>query len=74
MEMNEGQLSNVVPAGDGSLIVYVSKRLPIDEKQLESEKGQLAERIGEVQRMALFQSWLKLRRAAAQLKTGFHAT
>jgi hypothetical protein len=72
-EMNEGDLSKAVPESDSCLIVYVAKRLPIDEKQLEAEKGKLAEGLTEFQRAALFQEWLKLRRAAAQLKTAFRA-
>ncbi|MEP6670177.1 MAG: peptidyl-prolyl cis-trans isomerase [Chthoniobacter sp.] len=71
-ELNEGQLSTVVPTPDGSLIVYVTKRLPIDENQLKAEKGKLAEAISGFQRYALFQQWLKLRRAAAQLQSTFH--
>jgi peptidyl-prolyl cis-trans isomerase D len=71
-ELNEGQLSTVVPTPDGSLIVYVTKRLPIDENELKAEKGRLTEALSSFQRMALFQQWLKLRRAAAQLQTSFH--
>ena len=72
-ELNEGQLSTVVPGADGSLIVYVSKRLPIDENKLKADKNLFAERLAQFQRAALFQQWLKLRRAAAQLQTSFHA-
>jgi len=71
-ELNESQLSTVVPTPDGSVIVYVTKRLPIDENELKTEKGRLTEALGGFQRMALFQQWMKLRRAAAQLQTGFH--
>lgn len=72
-EMNEGQLSAVTPSADGSLIVYVTKRLPIDEDKLKAEKAQIVEGITEFQQLALFQQWLKLRRAAAQLQTSFRA-
>jgi peptidyl-prolyl cis-trans isomerase D len=71
-ELNEGQLSTVVPSPDGSLIVYVAKRLPIDENQLQADKARLSEGLSDFQQAALFQEWLRLRRAAAQLKTRFH--
>jgi peptidyl-prolyl cis-trans isomerase D len=73
-EMNEGELSKVLPEANSSLIVYLSKRLPIDEKELDSEKAKLTDGIAFNQGIALFQEWLKLRRAAAQLKTGFRAS
>ncbi len=67
-ELNEGQLSTVVPTPDGSVIVYVTKRLPIDDNQLKAEKGRLAEALSNFQRMALFQEWLKLRRASSNCR------
>lgn len=71
-ELSEGQLSTAVPSSDGSVIVYVTKRLPIDESKLKTDRGQLAEALGNAQQAALFQQWLRLRRAAAQLQTAFH--
>ena len=71
-ELNEGQLSTVVPTSDGSVIVFVTKRLPIDENKLKTDRGQLADALGNAQRTMLFQQWLRLRRAAAQLQTSFH--
>lgn len=70
-ELNEGQLSTVVPTSDGSVIVYVTKRLPIDETKLKADRNQLADALGNAQRASLFQQWLRLRRAAAQLQTSF---
>lgn len=70
-DLGEGQVSPVEPSSDGSLIVYVAKREPIDENKLKADKGQLAESLSEFQRAALFQQWLKLRRASAQLQTSF---
>jgi len=72
-EMKEGQVSNVTPTSDGSIIIYVSKRLPIDEKQFAAAKPEVVDRLQEYQQIALFEEWLKLRRAAAQLKTDFRA-
>ncbi|HSI11072.1 MAG TPA: peptidyl-prolyl cis-trans isomerase [Chthoniobacter sp.] len=72
-ELNEGQLSTAVPTSDGSVIVYVTKRLPIDEAKLKTDRAQLADALGNAQRTMLFQQWLRLRRAAAQLQTSFHA-
>jgi peptidyl-prolyl cis-trans isomerase D len=71
-ELKEGQVSTAVPTADGSLIVYVTKRLPIDEEQLKKDRANVVEAISNGQRAALFQEWLKLRRAAAQLQTTFH--
>jgi hypothetical protein len=71
-ELNEGQLSTGVPSSDGSVIVYVTKRLPIDENKLKADRGQIAEALSNAQRTTLFQQWLRLRRAAAQLQTSFH--
>jgi hypothetical protein len=70
-ELNVGQVSTAVPTADGSVIVYVAKRLPIDENQFKAEKGHIAEGIANFQRVTLFQQWLHLRRAAANLVTTF---
>jgi peptidyl-prolyl cis-trans isomerase D len=67
-ELNVGDLSAPLPTAAGSLIVYVSKRLPIDAKELEKEKGEVASSLEHMQQIALFQEWMKLRRAAAQVK------
>lgn len=72
-DLHQGQVSPVVPSSDGSLIVYVSKRLPIDEAKYKADKTQLADSLAEFQQTALFQQWLKLRRAAAQLESHFRA-
>lgn len=71
-ELNEGQISAPVPTPDGTVVVYVSKRLPIDENELKAQKTQIAQGISQYQAASLFQEWLKLRRAAAQLSTSFH--
>lgn len=71
-ELSVGQLSTVVPTADGSVIVFVNKRLPIDENKLKEDRSRLADALNSSQRIALFQQWLRLRRAAAQLQTNFH--
>ena len=66
-------MKRVEPTADGSVLVYVTKRLPIDENQLKTDSGQIAEGLAHVQQAALFQQWLKLRRAAAQLETNYRS-
>lgn len=72
-DLVDGQLSTALPSADGSIIVYKKDRLPIDEKEFETQKPKLVERQMEIQSASLFQEWLKLRRAAAQLKTEFRS-
>ena len=67
-EMNEGQLSPVVPTANGGVILHVGKRPPIDEAKFQAEKAQVIDGVAEFKRTALFQEWLKLRRTEAQLK------
>jgi len=70
-DVKEGDVSNATPTGDGSVIIYVAKRLPIEEKEFQADKTNVAERLRFYQEIALFQEWLKLRRASAGLRTVF---
>jgi peptidyl-prolyl cis-trans isomerase D len=69
--VKEGEVSSASPSGDGSVIIYVAKRLPVDEKDFQTDKTMVAERLHFFQEITLFQEWLKLRRASAGLRTVF---
>jgi parvulin-like peptidyl-prolyl isomerase len=66
-EMKPGTLSQVVPAASGSLIVYVDKRLPVDEQAFEKERSNVAQSLTRGRREGLFREWLKNRRAEANI-------
>jgi peptidyl-prolyl cis-trans isomerase D len=70
-ELNEGQLSTATPTANGSVIVFVEKRLPLDEEKYKSEKVRVTENMTGFQKAVLFGEWLKLRRAAADLKVSY---
>lgn len=70
-EMKAGELSPVVPAASGSVLVFVEQRLPMDEEKFKTEKTRVAFSLGEFQKVVLFSEWLKLRRAAAGLQGQF---
>ena len=67
-ELNEGQLSTPTPTPDGSVIVYVEKRLPIDEEKFKADKTRVVESLTEFQKQVLFTEWIKVRRDAAGLE------
>jgi parvulin-like peptidyl-prolyl isomerase len=70
-DMAVGELSTAMPTGDGSVLVYVQKRLPVDENDFKRFKPEVVEDLGRFQQIALFQEWLRLRRAAAQVKVNY---
>jgi hypothetical protein len=53
------------------VIVFVEKRLPIDEEKYKTERARWVNIMSEFQKNMLFSEWLKLRRAAAGLQTNF---
>jgi hypothetical protein len=59
----------LIPAGNGGVIVHLDQREPIDEARFKVEKSRMTEQVAEVRATILFQAWMKLRRAAAQIKT-----
>ena len=61
------QLSDFVPTQTGGLLIYVDKRLPVDETNFEKEKTMIAQNIERMMSEAAFQQWLKERRALAGL-------
>jgi len=70
-ELEVGQLSTTMPTADGSLFVYVARKLPLDENEFKASKAEIVGYLEQDQRAALFQEWLKLRRAAAQVKVKY---
>jgi hypothetical protein len=72
-ELNVGQLSAPVPTPKGSVIVFVEKRLPIDEEKYKTAKVRFAELMTDFQEAVLFSEWLKLRRQASGLQTDFRS-
>jgi peptidyl-prolyl cis-trans isomerase D len=72
--LQEGEISAFTPSlGGGGLLVYVAKKLPVDEKQFDEGKAQLAEQIGRDKTDAIFHEWFKQRRAAANIVSLTHA-
>lgn len=67
-EMKVGELSEFVPSSTGGVLVYVNKRLPADEKDFEKEQKLIAESLSQGRREALFQEWMKNRRAEANVQ------
>jgi peptidyl-prolyl cis-trans isomerase D len=67
--LNIGETSMLIPAGNGGVIVHLDQREPIDEARFKVEKSRMTEQVAEVRATILFQAWMKLRRAAAQIKT-----
>jgi parvulin-like peptidyl-prolyl isomerase len=67
-ELKVGQLSAPTPTSNGSVIVFVENRLPLDEEKYKTEKARVADNMANFQKNALFAEWLKLRRAAAGLQ------
>jgi parvulin-like peptidyl-prolyl isomerase len=70
-DLATGELSTPMPTADGTVLVYVSKRLPVDEKEAKETKPEIVDNLVRRQQFALFQEWLKLRRAAAQVKVNY---
>jgi peptidyl-prolyl cis-trans isomerase D len=65
--LNEGETSMLIPTEKGGLMIHLDKREPIDEVKFKAERPRVAEGVSDLRSSVLFQEWLKLRRAAAQL-------
>ena len=65
--LNEGEMSTLIPTDKGGVIIHLDKREPIDEAKFKAEKPRMTEGVADIRATALFQEWLKLRRAAAQI-------
>ena len=67
-DLNEGQISAFTPTGTGGgLLVFLAKKLPVDEKQFEEGKVELTEQLARGKGEAAFSEWFKQRRAAANI-------
>ena len=66
--LKEGQLSELTPASDGGLIVFLQKRHPLDEKKFEEQKPQLTMGLRRYRQMALFSEWLSVGRESAKIQ------
>jgi parvulin-like peptidyl-prolyl isomerase len=68
--MAEGDLSEFVQTQSGGVLIYLEKRLPIDEAAFEKEKANTAKQIVQGKQEALIRDWIEARRKAANLKMG----
>lgn len=66
-DLAEGQLSEPIAGNGDTLLVRVEKRLPVDEKKFEEEKGMIAENVARGKRESAFELWLKDRRNQAKI-------
>ncbi|HEX8297483.1 MAG TPA: SurA N-terminal domain-containing protein [Chthoniobacteraceae bacterium] len=73
--LEAGELSEFVEteggenATEGGLLVYLAKKLPVEDAKFEQEKGKVAEQVAQFHREGIFRQWLKQRRAASKLQT-----
>jgi hypothetical protein len=73
LSMKEGQLSEVLPTGAGSVVFRIEKQLPIDEADFEKEKASIAERIKDMRTRSVFSLWFEERRQAANIQSAIGA-
>ena len=66
-DLTVAQLSDFVPTQTGGLLIYVDKRLPVDESNFEKEQPMIAANIERMLQESAFQQWLKERRGLAGL-------
>ncbi len=67
-DLDEGQLSPFIPVQSGSgLLVYLAKKLPLDEKEFADGKDALTDQVARGKTEAVFSAWFKQRRAAANI-------
>ena len=68
LNLEPGQLSEVLPIENGRIICRVEKRHPIDEAAFEKEKPMLLERLSQGLRNSAFEIWLAERRKLANIQ------
>ena len=68
--LNDGETGPFLPSEKGGILVHVEKHEPIDDAKFNAEKARLAEQVSDIKRGALFQEWIKHRRASAKGKEG----
>jgi hypothetical protein len=69
-EMAEGELSEFTQTQSGGLLIYLEKKMPIDEADFEKQKANLAKQIVQQKQESLVKEWIEARRKAADLKMG----
>jgi peptidyl-prolyl cis-trans isomerase D len=69
MNLETGQLSEVIPIVEARLILHIDKRQPVDEAAFEKEKPMLVETISRSLRESAFEVWLAERRKLAKVQT-----
>jgi parvulin-like peptidyl-prolyl isomerase len=71
--LNAGETSMLIPTEKGGVIIHLDKREPIDEAKFNAEKPRVVEGVSDIRATVLFQEWLKLRRAAANVQGSSHS-
>ncbi len=66
-ELKTGELSEFVPTTTGGLFVYITSRQPVEDTKFESERTLITQSLSTSRREALFQEWMKNRRAEANV-------
>jgi peptidyl-prolyl cis-trans isomerase D len=69
-ELAENETSPPIPTQDGTALVHVDKRQPVDETKFTAEKNTLAQNLSRSKRDSVFEQWLKTQRDAAGVSTG----
>lgn len=67
-QLGERELSQFVPTTAGGLLIYVDRRLPLDEEKFAREKEQFAANYGRAKREMAFREWLRVRQDAAKIE------
>jgi len=73
-DLQPGQLSPFSPTmgtgatAGGGVLVYLDKKLPIDEKAFEESKAQTTQELAQRSEEGVFQQWFRARRAAANVQ------
>lgn len=68
LEMSVGQVSDLVPSAQGGVLVYVEKRIPVDEAKFNKDKAALQERFTTMKQNFAFREWLRIGRDAAKVE------
>lgn len=67
-ELREGELSGLIPADEEGLIVFVQKRLPIDEAKFAKDKELMMPSFNRSRLATVVREWLRNRRAGANIQ------
>lgn len=67
-ELKEGQLSDFIPLADGGVAIYVRKRQPVEEEELQEALPDQLARMQDQGRLAAFREWLMRRIDISQIR------